>query len=224
MEKGGGGRGQPVEERATGERATASQLWVNHSFYFSVRSQEGGRVEGRGGEVGGEQLALPRPQGKESWLLGTGSDFCGRELERVWLRRVSWASVCAYLWTFMRRRLWLSVRRGSAHSCLWERVRLCVCVFACVMSTDAEQHQCNHHCCVCSAGMINEPVWYLCCRPWEIRGLELSCHPYPSLFSLPLSPHLAFPPLPPPHPSFSLLASQACVIYEEFTLSLYECA
>lgn len=38
------------EQRATGERAPASQLRVNHCFYFSVRSrEEGGRADGAAG-------------------------------------------------------------------------------------------------------------------------------------------------------------------------------
>lgn len=45
---------QEAEGRATGERAPASQLRVNHSFHFSVRSrEEGGREGGREGRLEG---------------------------------------------------------------------------------------------------------------------------------------------------------------------------
>lgn len=59
-----------MEERATGERAKASQLRVNHFFHFSVRSREGrkegGRMDGGGWR---EQLALQRPQGERKLII-----------------------------------------------------------------------------------------------------------------------------------------------------------
>lgn len=63
------------EQRATGERAPASQLRVNHSFYFSVRSrEEGGRADGE--EEGGES------EGAAGLAMATGRR---KLIIRVWL-------------------------------------------------------------------------------------------------------------------------------------------
>lgn len=69
---------EPMEDRATGERAAAAQLWVNHSFHFSLiprERKEGGweDEEWRLGGAAGHTMAT----GKRNliirvwlWLLG----------------------------------------------------------------------------------------------------------------------------------------------------------
>lgn len=66
---------EAVEQRATGERAPASQLRVNHSFYFSGRSrEEGGRVDEE--EEGGES------EGAAGLAMATGRR---KLIIRLWL-------------------------------------------------------------------------------------------------------------------------------------------
>lgn len=70
---------QAAEGRATGERAPASQLRVNHSFHFSVRSREKGGSEGKlegsrwlcGGHRAGkaDYWALAVTFGEEIWNM-----------------------------------------------------------------------------------------------------------------------------------------------------------
>lgn len=83
--EGGGGR-------ATGERAPASQLQVNHSVYFSVRSRKGRGGGVRGGWEGAVQLA---------WWGGHGEKK--GDYEPPTSRGTELSRVC--LCTFMRQRL-----------------------------------------------------------------------------------------------------------------------
>lgn len=211
-----GGGVQPVEERATGERAAASQLRVNHSFYFSVRSHWGRG----GGEVEGVAAGLSSATGKRKliirlWLLGkkagasvTWLSVCVRIYEHLWAGGYDFlvSGECAFLRC-------VSVR---------DTVTVCVCfrVFVCVMSAHAEQHRRSRHCRVGSAGMINELAWCLSCRcentkyDSRISAVTHLLRSFHSPFSSPSSSSCLVP-------SFGL--SGLCDIWGVYSLPLWVC-
>lgn len=126
------------EPQVRGLQPCSSEL-ITPSISLSDPGREGGWEGGRKGGAG-EQLASRRPQGRESWLLSSGSDFWGLELEHTRASSFS-VGVCA-------QKPALKCVRVYAHSwdgvydflgakgvhlscaCLRGNIRVCVCMSA----------------------------------------------------------------------------------------------
>lgn len=181
--RGGGGGG-----RATGERAPASQLRVNHSFHFSVRSRKGRGGGVRGGWEGAVQLAW-----RGGWS-GGGHGEKKADYEPPTSRGTEPSHV--RLCTFMRQRLRLCVCQGRSPS------RACGCAQG-IMEACARVSVCPHApgrwlrwVPSCAARMMNEPPGYprAAGAPEKYEARRSLCHPQSPAPSPPSCPPPSSPP------------------------------